>query len=271
MNAVALAYSYEAGSTPLTVSSPGSASGPEIANKSAARVWQVLEKVDYRLVETEKDRAAVGRLRYDAYLREGAIGPDPSLSFTDAHDEDKNAWTFGVYIDEELAASIRLHVATKDCPVLPSLEVFPDLLEPELQAGKTIVDPTRLVTDQRFARLYPSLPYITVRLCWMATIYFKAEHALAAVRPEHQAFYKRTFLYRPLCGPREYPLLSKPITLMTSDYRQVSDYVYRRYPFFHSTHFERRALFERHPALVPAAAPLEPRPAEQLPLFAEAE
>jgi hypothetical protein len=97
-------------------------------------------------------------LRYDAYLREGAIEPDPSQSFTYPHDEDKNAWTFGVYIDDALAASICLHVATKDCPVLPSLEVFPDLLEPELQAGKTLIDPTRLVTDHRLACLYSSFP-----------------------------------------------------------------------------------------------------------------
>ncbi len=88
----------------------------------------------------------------------------------------ENAWTFGVYIDDELAASLRLHVATKDCPVFPTLAVFPDLLEPELQAGKTIIDPTRLVTDQRLARLYPSLPYITLRLCWMAAMHFEADH-----------------------------------------------------------------------------------------------
>ena len=42
-----------------------------------------------------------------------------------------------------------------------------------------------------------------------------------------------------------YPLLIKPITLMTANYREVSDYVYRRYPFFRSTYFERRMLFER--------------------------
>ena len=266
MSAVALAYTYQ----------PASEHEPPTANRAATRVWQVLDRVDYRLVESEEDRAAVGRLRYDAYLREGAIDPNPSRSFVDPHDDDPNAWTFGVYIDEELAASVRMHVATKDFPVLPSLEVFSDLLEPELQAGKTLIDPTRLVTDQRLARLFPSLPYIAVRVCWMATVHFKAERTLAAVRPEHQAFYKRTFNYRAASGPRVYPLLSKPITLMTADYDEVCEYVYRRYPFFRSTYFERRMLFER---ARPSAAviPLNPvsseqlSPAdEQLPLFAQA-
>jgi hypothetical protein len=253
MSAFALAYSYEPGPEPK----------PEPQNKAAARVSELLDRVDYRLIESDEDRAAIGRLRYEAYLREGAIDSDPSKSFTDPHDDDKNAWTFGVYIDEELAASVRMHVATKDCPVLPSLEVFPDLLEPELEAGKTIIDPTRLVTDQRLARLYPNLPYVTVRTCWMATIHFKAELTLAAVRPEHQAFYTRTFNYRPICGPRSYPLLSKPITLMTADYRKVSDYVYRRFPFYRSTYFERRMLFERHAPLVPATMAVSPLTAEQ--------
>jgi hypothetical protein len=139
MSAVALAYSYQpahehqgpGGDRPAReqVAAPGGL---------AARVWQLLDKVDYRLVESDEDRAAIGHLRYKAYLREGAIDPDPSQSFMDMHDDDKNAWTFGVYFDNELAASLRLHVATKDCPVLPSLEVFLDLLEPRLQAGKTI-------------------------------------------------------------------------------------------------------------------------------------
>ncbi len=56
---------------------------------------------------------------------------------------------------------------------------------------------------------------------------------------------------------------------MAVDHKAVADYVYRRYPFFHSTYFERRMLFERRPAL-PAIIPLSPYPAEQLLLFAQA-
>ena len=268
MNAVALAYSYESAPEPATEPAPQS--------RLSARVLELLEKTDYRQIQSDEDRAAVGRLRYEAYLREGAIEPDPSQSFTDPRDDDKNARTFGVYIDDELAASIRIHVVTKDAPDSPSFAAFSDVLGPEVEAGKTIVDPNRFVTNQRLARLYPSLPHVTVRLCWMATIHLKAEHALAAVRPEHQAFYKRTFNYRPICGPRPYPPLIKPLTLMTADYREVSDYVYRRYPFYRSSHFERRMLFEQGPKsaavipLSPFSAEQSPLPAEQLQLFAQA-
>ena len=54
-----------------------------------------------------------------------------------------------------------------------------------------------------------------------------------------------------VCAPRPYPLLAKPIGLMTIDYPAVAEQVHRRYPFFRSTLFERRMLFERAP--VPAS------------------
>jgi N-acyl amino acid synthase FeeM len=217
------------------------------------RVSQLLDIIDCRIIETDEEREAIGRLRYEAYLREGAIAPNPAKLFVDPYDDKKNVWIFGLYIGDELASSIRIHAATRDFPVFPSLSVFSDLLEPELKAGKTIIDPTRFVTDPRLSRLYPGLPYVTLRLCWLAAEHFEAEHFLVAVRAEHQAFYRRVFHHHSICGPRTYPLLDKPITLMTVDPRHVEDQVYRRYPFFRSTYFERRMLFERDPSLVPAS------------------
>lgn len=237
MSAVALAYSYE----------------PAAPTSFADRVSQLLDRIDCRVVESDDEREAVARLRYEAYLREGAIGPNPSKTFTDPYDDKENVWIFGLYIDDELASSIRIHAATRDFPVFPSLSVFSDLLEPELETGKTIIDPTRFVTDHRLSRLYPGLPYVTLRLCWLAAEHLEAEHFLVAVRAEHQAFYKRVFNHHSICGPREYPMLSKPITLMTVNPKNVEDRVYRRYPFFRSTYFERRMLFDRDPSLIPAS------------------
>ncbi len=78
MSAVALAYAREHKPT----------REHEAPSELAVRVFQLLERVDYRLAESEEARAAIGRLRYEAYLREGAIDPDPSQSFTDPHDDD---------------------------------------------------------------------------------------------------------------------------------------------------------------------------------------
>lgn len=202
-------------------------------------------------MESEEEREAVSRLRYDSYRREGAIAPNSSGTFADAYDDKGNCWIFGLYIGDELASSVRIHVATRFSPTFPSLSVFRDILEPDLQAGATIIDPTRFVTDARLSRLYTGLPHAAVRLCWMAAEHFGATHLLAAVRAEHQAFYKRLLGHRVLCGARDYPLLTKPITLMTVDYREVMETVHRRYPFFRSTFFERRMLFDRFAPVQP--------------------
>ncbi len=222
----------------------------------ADRVSQLLDEIDIRLMQTDEQRKAVARLRYDCYLREGAISPNPSRTFSDAYDETGDVRIFGLYLGDELASSIRIHVACKESPVFPSLSVFRDLLEPDLQAGKKIIDPTRFVTEPRLSRLYPGLPHVTVRLCWMAAEHFAAEHFLAAVRAEHQAFYRRIFEQRPICGPRLYPMLSKPITLMTVNYEEAAERVHRRYPFFRSTYFERRMMFGQRGAAKPL--PLQP-------------
>ena len=204
----------------------------------------LLDRIDCRLAENEADREAIFRLRYQAYLREGAISPRLSKIFFDPYDDTDNVWLFGLYLDDALASSIRIHVASRKHPRFPSLDVFADLLQPELDAGRVIIDPTRFVTDRNLSRLHRGLPHLTLRLCWLAAEYFNAEHFLVAIRTEHQAFYRRTFQHRLICSPRPYPLLAKPISLMTVYYPSVADDVHRRYPFFRSSFFERRMLFE---------------------------
>ena len=214
------------------------------------RVLELLERVDYRRVETPEDREAIFRLRYFAYLREGAIAANVQERFADPLDDTPNAWIFGVYVDGELASSIRLHVASRQARDLPALNVFPDLLDPEIDAGKTIVDPTRFVVDRVASRRYPELCYVTTRLAWLASEYFQASLLLATVRAEHQAFYRRVFGHRLICDPRHYPSLAKPISLMAVDYAMARERVPQRYPFFRSTFFERRMLFGRDRAAV---------------------
>jgi hypothetical protein len=214
------------------------------------RVLALLERVDYRRVETTEEREAIFRLRYNAYLHEGAIPPSASERFADPLDDASNAWIFGVHVDGELASSIRLHVASRQFPDLPALNVFSDLLSPEIGAGKTIIDPTRFVADRSASRRFPELCYVTTRLAWLASEFFHTSLLLATVRAEHQAFYRRVFGHRLICDPRHYPSLAKPISLMALDYALARERVPQRYPFFRSTFFERRMLFGRTPAAV---------------------
>jgi hypothetical protein len=211
------------------------------------RVARLLDRIDCRLVDFGAEREAIFRLRYRAYLRDEGISPDPSETFSDAYDEIGNVYLFGLYIDDELASSIRIHVASREHPECPTGEAFPEVLQPELEAGNVLVDTTRFVIDENLARLHRALPYATLRLSGMAAHQFHADYLLAAVRAEHQAFYRRVFRYELVCEPRPYPMLTKPICLMMVNYPNFVEQVHRRYPFFRSTFSERRMLFERGP------------------------
>ena len=214
------------------------------------RVLALLDQVHYRRADTVEEREAIFRLRYEAYLREGAIPPSTSKRFCDVLDAATNAWIFGLYIDGELVSSIRLHVAHRKWPVLPALDVFSDLLSAEIAVGRTIVDPTRFVIDRTASRRYPELCYVTTQLAVLASEYFSADLLLATVRVEHQAFYRRVFGHRLASEPRRYPLLSKPICLMALDYPLARERLLQRQPFLRSTVVERRTLFARAPTAV---------------------
>jgi hypothetical protein len=215
-------------------------------------VMRLLERVDYRRAESEQDKEPIFRLRYEAYRREEMVPVNAMRRITDKYDD--SAWIFGLYIDGELVSSLRINVATKQAPELPGMQVFSDRLAPLLDAGHTIVDPTRFVADYQSTRRYPALAYLTVRLGWLAGDYFNADLILSTCRAEHQAFYGRVFGHRPVCEPRTYPTLSKLISLMVLDYPAMREQVHQRYPFYRSTFFERRMLFERHPEASRVAA-----------------
>src|SRR5205809_5956967 len=206
---------------------------------------ELLDQVDYRLADTEAEKDAIYRLRYRAYLNEGAIEANRDRKVTDRFDDMPNSWTFGVYFDGVLASSIRISVASPENPDARSVAVFPDLLRPELNAGKIIIDPTRFVADPARERRFPELPYMTLRLAYVACGFFNADLGLASVRAEHQAFYRRVFMHKSWSPPREYPGLLKPICLMAVDYPAMRDKVFARYPYLRSTFFERRMLFQR--------------------------
>jgi hypothetical protein len=206
----------------------------------------LLDHVEYRLAGTEEEKEQIYRLRYRAYLNEGAIEPRSDQRLTDRFDDRPNAWLFGLYLDGKLRSSLRVSVATRDNHDTPAVDAFRDLLEPELAKGKVIVDPNRFVADPVSRAEYPELPYLTVRLGYLACGYFNADIGTATVRAEHRAFYRRVFFQKSLSEPRPYPTLTKPLCLMAADYLSIRDKVFERFPLMRSGVAERLRLFERH-------------------------
>lgn len=223
------------------------------------RLTEFVDYIEYRTIDDPDGREAVYRLRYDAYAREGTIPAGFPKRFTDDFDDLPNCWIVGLYVEGQLASSIRLHISSPGQPEGPATAVFPDILMPEIARGHVIVDPTRFVTDYALARQHPELPYATVRLAFLASEHFDADFVLATVRVEHQAFYRRMFGFRSLCEPRRYPSLAKPISLMAIHCETTRAGILRRNPYLVSSPEECAALFDRAPL-----APLRPGvPAER--------
>jgi len=227
---------------------------------------ELFDRIDYRLIETAEEKDLIYRMRYRAYLHGDLISPSESRRVTDKYDDAPNVWIFGVYVDGELCSSIRLHVLTSEWRTSFSTEFFGDVLHPRLDRGEVFVDPARFSADPEKAQRYPELPYLTVRLGYLACDHFNADTGLALVRPDHQAFYRRVLLSETITEPRPFPSFSgsKNVVLMASDFRKVREKILTRFPIMRSSAFERRVLFDRggprrsasRPVLVPA--PLSP-------------
>jgi hypothetical protein len=214
-------------------------------SRFADRVLRLLERVEYRRADSPADKAAIYRLRYDAYIRAGTVEPTPSGMFHDAMDESNNAWLIGVFIDGELASALRLHISANLSDPLPTRTPFPDLLEPLLRAGNLIIDVTRFVAKLEFSQTYSEIPYLTLRPAFMAEDFLRADFIIAACRAEHQAFYRRMFGGVPWSAPRPYPHLKRPMALVGHPCDTLRDEVYTKYPFYRSTEREQQSLFSQ--------------------------
>jgi hypothetical protein len=207
------------------------------------RITRILERVQYRRAENREDKAAIFRMRHEAYTRNGSIETRPSGMFHDAFDETPNAWLIGVFIDGELASSIRIHVSASLNAPLPATVVFSDTLAPLLKAGQCLIDLTRHVNRLEFTRQFPEMPYITVRPTSLAEQYFEADYVVSAVRLEHQGAFKRMFGMVPWAAPTEYPMLRSLMPLLAYDCRASRPKTHARYPFYRSSPTERDDLF----------------------------
>jgi hypothetical protein len=209
------------------------------------RSLNLLERVDYRLAQTAAEKEEIYNLRYRAYSREGMVKESPDGRVTDQFDDLPNSWIFAVHLSGELFSSVRISLLNSEWRLSTSAHVFGEILNPKLDRGDVMVDPARFVADPDKAGRFPELPYLTLRLAYMACEYFKADLGLAIVRPEHQAFYRRVFLHETIAEPRLVPGLARPFGLMAADFPAMHERVFERYPIMRSTAFERRMLFER--------------------------
>lgn len=212
-------------------------------SRFAMTLIDLLDRVQYRRVSADEQFDDVYRLRYEAYRREEFIPINSQRQTRDAYDDAKNCHCFGVYIDDRLVSSIRLHIATEADPTSPSAAIWPDVLGEIIKKGGSYIDPSRFTADHDASLAFPALPYLTLRMAVMACAQFHSTYCISSVRPEHAAFYRRVFGSDQLAGEGYWGELTFPVCLYASYVPVMLPRVLQRYPFFDSTAEERDALF----------------------------
>lgn len=224
----------------------------------------LLDKVEYRRVETSEDMEDIARIRYKAY-KAGSVmhlGEETPLLIDEA-DFDSQAYVFDVYHEERLISTVRLHHVTPDHRVTSSGKVFPDEIKAFLDAGMSLIDPVRLAADPEIWSEMPAIPYLTLRLATMAADYFDADRVLQMVKPAHAAFYRRVFDGDFVASPKSNQgKFIIDLMLMATRCKDVRSSLYKRFPFFQSEAFERRLLFARGEEM--PFSPLTVRPTARL-------
>jgi len=203
----------------------------------------LLRQIEYRPIQSGEDIEQLYAFRYNCYVRDGWIKENPQKLSYDAHDDEPNIMRFGLFINDKMVSSIRLQHVTADRRVGPSVVIFPDIIDPMLEAGKTMIDPSRLTIDADASKEYPMLPYLTVRLAAMVSQHYGVDYCLSSIRPSHGAFYKRLIESKMIAGERYYKGIAFPVHLYASHVPESLGRVFTKYPFFKSLPVERKMLF----------------------------
>lgn len=211
----------------------------------ARNVMALMERTEYRRCEKGEDLEDIYRLRYKAYRAIDMVQPNASRTVVDDLDDLANCYRFGIYVDGRLISTIRIHHLTAALPQSAAMRAFPDIMMPRLDAGDTFIDPSRFAVDPEWSRVYPQIPYITLRLAGMACIWFAAPFCLSTTREEHAGFYRRIYRSEQIGPPRDYPGLNYKYVLSQADVEAIRERSFARFPFFRSTPMEQRLLFSK--------------------------
>jgi hypothetical protein len=221
----------------MTIAAPSEISGFN------AKLMRSLENIEYRRIDNVDDLEDVARIRYKAFTMVGLAQHNIASLLIDELDFKPNAHVMGIFFDEQLVSTIRVHHVTAEHRDGVAVAQFPDVMHPLLDSGKTFVDPVRFAADPEIMRAYPALPYLTLRVATMATVYFDVDYCLSVIKPNHRAFYKRVFQSIEMAPPRYIEQYKHSLELHAADAHQLKRTLFDRYPFFRSQPSERKLMF----------------------------
>ena len=208
-----------------------------------AGILALMERMEYRRVISAEDLEEVDQLRRKSYYTSGLVDREKFGSLVDEYDHDPACHVIGVYIDEKLVGTIRLHVVTSDHLQGPTEHYFRERAVEYTQNGRIYVDPSRLATDPESMWQYPVLPLLVLRTAAMASEYFGAEYCMSVVRNDLAKAYKKFFAAVEIEPFKEFDGVSGSLALLAAKVSDIRTHITTKLPFFQSTDFERRMLF----------------------------
>lgn len=187
-------------------------------------------------------------LRYQSYLNEGAIEPNPTERFIDNYDMQRTSLMIAVVNQRgRVVGSIRFAVqppishGIMDFRSSPEFQVFPDVVRELEKDNRPIASAARFSIEPR----HPRRAEIAILLMMAQATAARAAGAkwmIATARGSHLHLYRR-FLMEPLCEERQMPNLAFCYTLLGSNMDENFGAAMARFPENLRTYFDREHPF----------------------------
>ncbi len=206
-------------------------------------MFSLLDRVEYRRIVSPDDFEAIGKLRDASYNSREFIDADRFGSFVDEYDGAEDCYVIGVYIDEKLTSTVRIHLASERHLHGPTATYFPARARQLVENGQCYVDPSRFAADHQMLWQYPAIPFLTLRVAAMASEYFNAAHCLTFVRSDAASFYRRSFGSVDLEPPQSVRGFTVPMMLLGAKIADIRERIETRFPFFRSQQWEQKMMF----------------------------
>lgn len=188
------------------------------------------DRLRIQLVNDSELRDEVFRLRYRAYLSEGEIPESRSSQFADEYDSRPNQVTWALFHNDKLVGTMRsMFYQPSSQLLLPEHKVFGDQLVKSVPNDVRVVSGNRFAVDPDSDRNDKRYSFALLKHHMMVAL-VKADWAVAAVRTNHLAFYRRVLQMQVASEPRFYDEMNSGFTLLSANVLDNYSAICSRHP-----------------------------------------
>lgn len=221
------------------------------------------KRIEYRRITAYEDFEEMGRLRAFSYSFNDTLVNKPKDVILDDIDFNPHSFCYVMYVDGEMALTLRLQHISSDNPEGPATEYFGDVVEPLMDQGMRFIIPGRLAINPLIENKSMGLPLMALRLSALARRYFDADSVLSLIRKGHAAYHRRFFGASQVAPLRQFDDVTEPLMLFTTP-REKQAEIFQRHAFFNGMAHEERLLFGPIEAGKPAPLTILPTACEAL-------